>query len=260
MVTPSDISANSLFIEKLFNALAVIKIKKLLPDEKINNSNFSLDKPTSTLTLSDEGGKSIMIQIGLMNTIDNSTYLKISGRPGIFHVDAPNVSLENATILDLIESQIISINLETIVTFKIFHGNKKSGTPSFEIEKKNGGWFDHQGNQLAVDKISEYFQDLSNLKSSFIIDKQTDSQKRQINSLSHNAEYIVSIEDNKENIIDYNISGLTRDLSDIDLKNEDHFVVTITDNSTAYVVKKEFYELFNRKTDAFRAETTTPSK
>ena len=121
MVTPSDISANSLFIEKLFNALAVIKIKKLLPDEKINNSNFSLDKPTSTLTLSDEGGKSIMIQIGLMNTIDNSTYLKISGRPGIFHVDAPNVSLENATILDLIESQIISINLETIVTFKIFH-------------------------------------------------------------------------------------------------------------------------------------------
>ena len=88
----------------------------------------------------------------------------------------------------------------------------------------------------------------------------TDSQKRQINSLSHNAEYIVSIEDNKENIIDYNISGLTRDLSDIDLKNEDHFVVTITDNSTAYVVKKEFYELFNRKTDAFRAETTTPSK
>lgn len=255
MISPRDISANSLFIEKLFNSLTSMKVKKIFPDEKINNSNFSLDKPTSTLSLIDKTGKIINISVGLMNTIDNSTYLKIQGRPGIYHVEAPSVSLENATILGLIESQIISIDLETIVAFKIFHGSKKSSSPQFEIRKKNGAWFDHEGNSLAVEKIDDYFQDLSSLKSSFIIDKQTDSQKKQINNLSHNAVYIVSVEDNKGNTIDYNISGLIRELSDIDLKNEEYFVVTISNNATSYVVKKEFHELFNKKTESLKAVT-----
>ena len=128
MVSPRDISANSVFIEKLFNALTVIKVKKLLPDEKIANSNFSLDKPTSTLTLIDQNGHAINITIGLMNTIDNSTYLKIADRSGIYHVEAPSVSLENVTVQDLIESQIISIDLKTIKNLKIFKGSKKSNS------------------------------------------------------------------------------------------------------------------------------------
>lgn len=253
MVSPRDISANSLFIEKLFNAMTTIKVKKIFPDGKINTSNFSIDKPTSTLNLIDQSGKVITIVFGLMNTIDNSTYLKISGRSGIFHVEAPNVSLENASILDLIESQIISINLETIIDFKIYRGNKKSSTPQLEMKKKDKNWYDREGNLLSLEKFDDYLQDLSSLKSSFIIDKQTDSQKRQINNLSRNAEYIVSIEDNKSNIIDYNISGLTRELSDLDLKNEEYFIVTISNNTTSYVVKKEFYELFNRKSDTLKA-------
>lgn len=256
MISPRDISANSLFIEKLFNALTTIKVKKIFPDEKINSSNFSIDKPTSTLNLIDQTGKVITVIFGLMNTIDNSTYLKISGRNGIFHVEAPNVSLENASLLNLIESQIISINLDTLVSFKIFHGNKKAGTTQLEMLKKNEDWYDHEGNLLSREKINDYLQELSSLKSSFILDKKTDSQKRQINNYAKNAEYIVSIEDNKNNTIDYNISGITRELSDIDLKNEEYFIVTISNNATSYVVKKEFHELFSRKSDTLKAATT----
>ncbi len=116
MVAPRDISANSLFIEKLFKSLASINVKKIYPDEKINISNFSIDKPTSTISLIDQNNNTISISLGLMNAIDNSIYLKIAGRPGIYHVEAPAVSLENATILDLIESQIISINFETMTS------------------------------------------------------------------------------------------------------------------------------------------------
>lgn len=252
MVSPRDISANSVFIETLFKALTTIKVKKIFPDEKINISNFSIDKPTSVIDLIDQSGSVITMSFGLMNTIDNSTYLKISNRNGIFHVEAPNVSLENATILDLIESQIISINPDTILAFRIFHGNKKSGVPQLEIKKKDGKWFDRDEFLLSQEKIDDYLQDLSSLKSSFIIDQQTGAQKKQIANLSKNAEYIVSIEDNNNNTIDYNISGIIKGLSDIDLKNEEYFVVTISNSETSYVVKKEFYELFNRKSDTLK--------
>lgn len=249
MVAPRDISANSLFIEKLFNALTVIKVKNIFPDEPINNSNFSIDKPTATLSLMDQNDNAINIQVGLMNTIDNSTYLKIAGRNGIYHVEAPALSLENATILDLIESQIISIDLSMILSFKVLHNQKSS----LEIIKKGENWFDHDGNPLAIDKIDDYFQELSSLKSAFILDKQTEIQKKQINSLAKDSEYTVSVEDNLTNTINYYISGITKSLSDIDLKNEEYFVVTISNSTTAYVVKKEFHDLFNRKADTLRA-------
>ena len=256
MTAPRDISANSMFIDKLFNALTTIKVKKIFPDEKINTSNFSIDKPTSTLNLIDQNGKAITIIFGLMNTIDNSTYLKISGRNGIFHVEAPNMSLENASILDLIESQIISINQDTIVAFKIYRGNKNSGTLQLKIQKKDGKWYDDERTLLSREKIDEYLQELSGLKSSFIVDKKTDSQKRQISNISKNSEYTVSIEDNKNNTIDYGISGIIKELSDLDLKNEEYFVVTISNNTTSYIVKKEFHDLFNRKSETLKAPVT----
>lgn len=252
MTTPRNISANSVFIDKLFTSLSFTKVKKVFPEEKINYSNFSLDRPTSTLTLIDQEGKTTTILVGLMNSIDNSTYLKIDGRPGIFHVDAPAISLENATILDLIESQIISIDLDTILSFRIYHGNKKTN-PALEIKKKSEGWIDREGTTLSADKIDDYLGELSSLKSTFIIDKPTEGQKRQIATLSHNAVFIISVEDVKGNVIDYNISALTKEISDLDLKNEEYFVVTISNNSSSYVVKKVFFDLFNRKADTLKA-------
>lgn len=249
MVSPRNISANSLYIRRLFDALSTIKVKKIFPEEKLNTSNFSIDKPNSTIGLIDQNGKIITIVFGLMNTIDNSTYLKISERSGIYHVEAPNVSLENASISDLIESQIISINHELITTFNIFQGNKKSGKPLLTIHKKNEHWYDSAENLLPQEKIDEYLQELSNLKSSFIIDAPTDSQNKQINSHIKNPEYSLVIEDNKANIFEYSISGMVKEISDLDLKNEEYFIMTTSGLATSYLVKKEFYELFNRKYD-----------
>ena len=253
MVSPRNISANSLFIEKLFSALMTIKVKKIFPDEKINNSNFSIDKPTSTLNLIDQNGKIVSIIFGLMNTIDNSTYLKISDRQGIFHVEAPNVSLENASIINLIESQIISINIDSLLTLKVFRGNKISASPLLDIVKKNEHWYDREGNLLSKEKINDFIQELSALKSSFILDKLSDVGKKQISNLARNAEYLISIGDDKNNSTDYNISGVVKELADVDLKNDEYFVVTLSNSSSAYVVKKEFHEIFNRKAETLKA-------
>ncbi len=260
MIAPRDISANSVFIEKLFNSLAVIKVKKLFPDEKINSSNFSLDKPMSTLSLLDQNGKSTIINFGLMNSIDNSTYLKILGKPGIYHVEAPNVSLENATLLDLIESQIIAINLNSIESFKIYKGNKKASPPTIELIKKDKGWFDSNNNLLASDKIDEYFQDILSLKSSFLLENQTELQKKSVSIFTRNSEYIITINDNKGKTVDYFISTLFHSFSDLDLKNEDHFLMTVSNSSSGYIVKKEFYELFSKKIEYFRAIVPQPKE
>lgn len=248
MIAPREISSNSLFIENLFKALMTVKVKNILPDQSINNSNFSLDKPTANLNLIDQNGKMINIQVGLMNTIDNSTYLKISGRVGIFHTEAPSSSLENVTIVDLTESKIILINLDTIKLLKISHNQKAI----LEVTKKNNTWLDKEGSQISIEKLHDYFQELADLKSAFVLDKPSDALRTQINSLAENAEYSLIISDEKQNTTEYKISKTVKSLNDIDLKNEEYFIMTISNTNTTYVLKKEFLETFNKRSELFR--------
>ena len=246
MTSPRDVTANSIFIEKLFHSLTSNKIKNIFPNDRINNSNFSLEKPNAIITLeTKESKKPLVINVGLLNTIDNTTYIKISDRSSIFQVEVPSISLENATILDLIESKIFSIDLESINTFKVAFSKKS--TIGLNIHKKNTQWVSNDNQVMPQDKIEEYFQDLSVIKSSFVLDSQTDLQKRQIAILVKNPEITLTAEDNKKNIITYRISSLVYTFPDIDLKNNPYFLVSISNNQTAYIVKKEFLELFNKK-------------
>jgi hypothetical protein len=246
MTSPRSVTANSIFIEKLFNSLITIKIKNIFPNDKINNSNFSLEKPNASVVLEGaSAGTAINIDVGLLNTIDNTTYLKVSTKNSIYQVEVPSVSLENATILDLIESKIFSIDLESINSFKVSFHNKSSS--EINIHKKATAWVNNAEISLAQDKVDEYFQDLSTIKSSFVLDSQTDQQKKQISSLSRNPEITLTAKDNKGNIITYKISPLIYNFPDLDFKGAPYFLVSISNNQTAYIVKKEFLDLFSRK-------------
>jgi hypothetical protein len=246
MTSPRNVTANSVFIEKLFNSLATIKIKNVFPSDQITLSNFSLEKPNATLVFESNGPrKTINIDIGLLNTIDNTTYIRISGKNSIYQTQVPSVSLENATILDLIESKIFSIDLESINSFKITFNKKIS--LGFNIHKKSNSWVNNEDLPLIQDKVEEYFQELSTIKSSFVLDSQTDQQKKQISYLIRSPEITLTALDNNKNLITYRISSLISSFPDLDLKNGPYFLVTISNNQTAYIVKKEFLDLFNKK-------------
>jgi hypothetical protein len=251
MISPRQITASSIFIDKLYSSLTSANVKKIYSPDQINMINFSLTKPTATLLLTDSNNKTLEISIGLLNTIDHSTYIKLNDRQGIYHIDAPTVPLENATLLDLIESKIITIDQDSILSFKIFQG-RKAGKAFVEMTKEGTIWKNNNGEAIPPQKLDDYLQDLAGLKSSFILDELTDTQKRQISNLTKKPEYTLSIDDNKQNTIDYNISSPFKELSGIDLKNESYFLITISNNSTAYIVKKQFFDLFEIKPDKFK--------
>ncbi len=257
MTSPKAISTNSVFIEKFFASLNIIKTKKLLVDDKINNSNFSLDKPTAILTLTDSTQKNIILSVGIMNTIDNSTYMKISGKSGIYHVEAPSLSLENITLADLIESTIFDVALADITSFKIF----KKGTPAaqFEVYKKEGKWVSINEAPLDTGRLEDMLDDFIVLKSSYLLDEQTDAQKKQIQKIISPPEYIVKIDtvDNKN--LSYQVSADVKSLPDFSLNDEPHFLIIENHAPIVYIVKKEFETLFELKNEALKAlEATAP--
>ncbi|MBC7429103.1 MAG: DUF4340 domain-containing protein [Bacteriovorax sp.] len=251
MTSPKDLSASSAFIEKLFTALNIIKTKKLLLDDKTNNSNFSLEKPTAIVTLTDESGKSLLLSIGIMNTIDNSTYMKISGRSGIYHVEAPSISLENITIADLIKSTIFEFDAKKILAFKIYR--KNSQAPQFEVIKKESSWTNTDGKMLSTARLEDLLNEFVNLKSSFVLDEQTDAQKKQVATLLSSGDYIVKVTMEDNQVMSYQISSVTKNISGVPLNDEPHFVIVENHAPIIYIVKKEFLALFELKNERLKS-------
>jgi hypothetical protein len=257
MTSPRDISVNSVFVEKLFSSLNIIKTKKLLDDDKTNNSNFSLEKPTAILTLTDSQDKSIILSVGIMNTIDNSTYMKISGRTGIYHVEAPSISLENITLADLVESSVFDINFSTMLSFKIF--KKNSNVAIFEIAKKDGIWVNSDGLALDAKRLEDMVDDFITLKSSFTLDSPTDAQKKQTQSLLSTPEFTLKIEKADKEVLLYRVSAVTRSLVEVPLKDEAHFIINENHSPVIYVVKKDFLSLFDLTNDTLKTLIVTPA-
>lgn len=251
MVSPESVSASSLFIDQLFNSLNVIKTKKLIPETPMNISNFSLNKPTAVLTLADNAGQSIVINVGIMNTIDNSTYLKIQGREGIFHVEAPTISLENATMADLIESRILALDINQITDIKLIKGN--SSVPLLNATKKQTGWVTNDNQPLEQSKLEDLFNSFNAVKSSFLLDKQSDAQEKQIQQLTRNPEYSLKVTFSDGNSTSFTITDTTTRLVDVDLKNEPYFLIMSSSGNIVYVVKQELITVFDLKPDSFKA-------
>ncbi len=258
MTSPRTVATGSVLIEKLFNTLNLIKTKKLMADTKTNSLNFSLDKPTATLTLTDKNQKTYLLEIGLVNTIDQSTYVRMSGKNGIYHIETPSESLENLTLDDFIESTIFQLQAPNLLSFKI----TKKGMPLdlVNLSKKDNIWQSLDGKKLNLKKVEDFINEFFKMKSSFILDQQSDLQKKQSTKYLAAPDYKIFIETNDAKKLTYLVSAPTKSLVDKALNDEFHFLINEAQSPILFIVKKEYLNLFDLKPELIKGfeEVTTP--
>lgn len=249
MITPRQIAANASFFEKMSQLFKNSNVKKIFPDDKINNSNFSLEKPMATITLLFKDGHQNIIYIGLLNTIDNSLYLKIKNRQGIYHIEAPDFSFENATIAELIESQVFNLNVKSLSSINFI--NNKTKIPT-DFIFTNNEWLINNKEPADVVKLQTFIQDLANLKASFVLDKFTDQQKSFLNNVKKNYDFKIAAKDANQNLIEFQIGPMLKEFPGIDLKGENYYLATHSINNNVYLLSKESYDLYNLKIEQFK--------
>lgn len=258
MTSPKTVASGSVFIDKLFSNLITIKTKKYLPDTNSNSLNFSLDKPTATITLTDKNQKSYSLNIGIMNTIDQSTYVRISERKGIYHIEAPSESLENITINDLIESRIFDFNSSNISAFKIT--KKSSASPVIDLILRENSWTSNEGKTYNTKKVEEFLNDFFKIKSTLALDQQTEPQKKQTQKLLTTPDYRINIEMTDGKKINYLVSTPTKSLVDKALNDVPHILISDTESSIVFVINNENASFFDIKADLIKSlEEQTPN-
>jgi hypothetical protein len=110
-------------IKKVLESFFNLRIRNLHKPTKDNISNFSIDKPYATLEFQIQN-KNIKVELGLLNSVDNSQYLLFSHLDYIYQVDQLKFNFESFSPSTQKDNLVFNFNIDEISSFKIYNEKK----------------------------------------------------------------------------------------------------------------------------------------
>lgn len=241
----------SSFINQFLNKMSEIKIKNVIESTKKNLEAFSLDRPMGQLKFYNSATKqNYIVNFGIYNSIDNSMFLTINGKKGIYHVESANASVETITLADIIETKPFNFSLNDLVNIKFYVGDSKN--PVLDLSKKaevveNASvevWRDSK-KEYTTASIEDFFNNIFALRSAKVLESKNKQQLALLNDLIKSPEYKMSVVNTKGQIDIYLIGSVIRSFKDMSLNDEPYYVIMTNLNYPVHFIKAPDLSLFN---------------
>ncbi len=253
ILKPRELPAKTDTVDSIIKTIESIKIKQVHTLDPINLSNFSLNKPLTKIILSIKDSEDITIKFGLINSIDNSTYVTVSDKEAVYHVEKLFNSLESISLSNFIESRVFPISINDLKTFELYRGNKLTNFSQlnfqYDIEQKQ---WTKNNKVLNSEKINSYLNKILNIKSHLILDKVSETLQKKIDKYLEKAIYSLRTVDKKGREIIYKISPIVHSLPDIKIEKRQNFIVSASNRSHPYIINKNNMPLFNKYQKEFK--------
>lgn len=249
LVSPRELPGNKIIIEQLIDMLSRVKVRKIIPYDSINESNYSLVNPIIKIVLGVTNLDPIHLNIGLINPIDNSTYISFGDKKYIYQIDLLQGKFGTLELSDFVDPYILSIPKEYISQLKIFSGN----TNVFQIKRQDDEWFD-SGSKLSPEKVDDYLNKLLGLKRAVILDESSPQLDGLIAKyLKRNPAYRIEIISTNAHKYEYLISGIIKEsFAEFKIEKKQSLIMSASDRKYPYVINKSVLPIFNIKTNHLR--------
>ncbi len=247
MVEPQALKVKDDVIPKIVDALNVIRVRNFHLLEPINIASFSLDNPTLTLTFKTFLDKSYEVKMGLINPIDNSAYLSLSSQNQIYQIDPIEITLESYDISQLVESRVLALNTESLVSLEIY-------TPTgleVKLLKKEELWVDQNGVSLETNKVKKYFEKLEDLKSFTILDKLTVPQQAFMEAALASPIYTLKLI-SAQGVRSYYVSEIKNGIPGMSLAQSNFFALSSEEKKSFVLIEKEQLRAFTLKSSELK--------
>ena len=243
MIHPRRLNADDNIISKIFEGILQINVLKIYPKDPINLSHYSLDNPATILKMGYPDNPSLLLKTGLVNPIDNSTYMTLSGKEPLFHIEKLNFPVESLKLADFIDSSIFTLPLAEVGLIQIHRGTRLK----LSAQRRDGKWFGRRNQVFDENKMQAFFDKMLSLKSVLILDETTPQLKKRIDRYSDRPLYTVTIQDRQSRIRTYKVSHPLGKLSDVKIEKGQNCLVTSSDGSHPQLMDKEHLDAFNVK-------------
>lgn len=242
MIEPQALKVKNEVIPKIVDALNVIRVRNFYSLEPINITSFSLDNPTLSLNFITSKNKAYEIKMGLINPIDNSAYLSLSSQNQIYQIDPIEITLESYDISQLVESRVLALNTETLLSLEIYTPNGLE----VKLLKKDDQWVDQNGLVLETAKIKKYFEKLEDLKSFSILDTLTTSQQAFMETAMATPIFTLKII-TPQGVRSYFVSEIKNGLPGMNLSRNNFYALSTEEKKSFVLLDKEQLKAFGLK-------------
>ncbi len=252
LTSPRNLPANEKTLDLILTTLSNINIRKVYPSDPINLSNFSLDAPVMNFSLVDLKGNKVDYLLGLVNPIDNTTYIQIPQKDIIYQVDALKNTFESFDLSDFIDSKIFTLDSTEAKKLTIYRGAKSSKNIQVSFDLKKGNWIGKNNRVLREDKVKDYMNRLFNLKSSLIIDKSSEDLKKNLEEKLEKPLYEVEIIQNNGEKVTYKISHIVNTIPNLKIEKRQHVIVKASNRKNIFLIHKDNLPLFSQRQNQYR--------
>ena len=229
-------------VNSLIQSLRDIKVQTIHEYEPINIQSFSLDKPIIQIDLTTKLDDNISIKVGIINPIDNTSYITVTGHDYIFQTNIFKTKMERYELSRFIDSRIFSMNIDNVKEFSLYRG--KSKETFNKLSQKNSVWSAKKYNTISSENTSKKLTSILNITTHMIIDKQDEELKTFITNYLDNPLYRITVRtfDNKQ--VTYKVSNLVKAIKDLKIEKRQYFLVSSSDRKYPYVINKQFLNEF----------------
>lgn len=250
LTTPREIDAKEESVNFLIQKIKELKIIKIYEKDTINLSNFALEQPSISIKLTNQAGAKVLYSFGLLNPIDNTTYVTSSNEKVIFQVNSLGSRMETLSLSGFLDSKIFNVPFEEINSFAIYRGKSKNA--QLKIKKEKEGWKSSTGRLLDEGPLKKYFSGLSNLGSTLIIDEMGEELKSSVEEYLETPFYRIEFlnQDKKKTV--FEISKHVTSLPGLNIERRKNVLVRSSDKKNLYLFSKETLPHFQKTQYSFK--------
>lgn len=257
LLKPRNLQARNDLIEQIIHSLKNLKVRRLYEKDKINLQNFSLHRPTVEINL-DAFGLAQKLKIGLLNSIDDSTYITDDKSSLIYQIDLFGIAIQSLGIGDFINSNIFKESVDQVQQIQVKKHRSKSSSTRLTIVRKNKLWMGKNESKLNQDRTNDLLSKLFAKKAEVILDQRSEALEDRITQTMNRPFFTVSIQQGYSEKIIYKISYPLNSLLDMKLEKKKFVLVTSSRKDHPVLTDKSILDLLN--TQASRLRSISPKK
>lgn len=237
LIKPRKMPAPSQTIANIFEALKTMSIHTLHQKEPINIQSFSLDNPVAILDLYTKLDEHIEIKLGLINPINNTSYITVSNQNIIYQINSLSAKLEALRLSDFVDSNIFSHDIEDIKDFALFRGKNKEATN--QLRKSPSGWKSKRYRSISDDSVERTISKILSIKTHMIVDSEDEKIKNLLGNYLDNPLYRVKVKTIEGKSVDYVISGLLRSIPELKIEKRQYFLIKSSERQYPHLIHKD---------------------
>lgn len=241
LVEPRKMPAKSKTIKNILNAFRDLPIRTLHQYEPINLQSFSLNNPIMSIDFFTKLDEQVNVNIGLVNPINSTSYITVSGKDVIFQTDIIKNNLELLDLSDFINSNIFSHELADVTKIDIYHGSQNQTYNT--LEKLGDNWISKRYKTIENERVNEAIGKILNIKSHMIVDTKNEELLNFINNYLKTPRYRLTIK-TKKKTINYKITQLIKSVPELKLEKRQYFIVKSSERQFPHVIDKNYLENF----------------